>query len=402
MNITLERTPEQVELVKACASKNRDVAFEAQAVLAEFIGPVLAEVINTAPTVSNLFSSLQFNSEDNPSIPLDLYYDIDDEDYVQIWSQQVPGGLPTNTVAPSHSEVKFTTYNLDSAVSFNKRYAARSRLDVVSKTFTRIAQEILLKQEQTAANMIFTALAKATTNNTKHVIRSAQQGRFLLADLNKLFTLAKRINTSWTGGTPESRRGRGVTDLLVSPEIVEEIRGMAYNPINTIGSDGKKPAAGDSANIPGTDSMREAVFNSAGIPEFYGVSIMEFNEMGSQDAFDTSKAYSDGSNNEKWNTVFGQMAMDANNQGIKYPDFFVSKDHSGEKKFSKGEQIVLGVDLSRDSMIRAVAVDAESGSEFNLVVDDQFVTRQAKVGYYGSLDEGRVILDDRVLTGIIV
>ena len=189
MNITLEHTPEQVELVKACASKNRDVAFEAQAVLAEFIGPVLAEVINTAPTVSNLFSSLQFNSEDNPSIPLDLYYDIDDEDYVQIWSQQVPGGLPTNTVAPSHSEVKFTTYNLDSAVSFNKRYAARSRLDVVSKTFTRIAQEILLKQEQTAANMIFTALARATTNGSQHVMRSAQQGRFLLADLNRLFTL---------------------------------------------------------------------------------------------------------------------------------------------------------------------------------------------------------------------
>ena len=67
MNITLERTPEQVELVKACASKNRDVAFEAQAVLAEFIGPVLAEVVNTAPTVSNLFSSLQFEGTSGKS-----------------------------------------------------------------------------------------------------------------------------------------------------------------------------------------------------------------------------------------------------------------------------------------------------------------------------------------------
>ena len=45
-----------------------------------------------------------------PSIPLDLYHDITDEDYIQVWSQSVPGGLPTNQVAPSQSELKFTTY----------------------------------------------------------------------------------------------------------------------------------------------------------------------------------------------------------------------------------------------------------------------------------------------------
>jgi hypothetical protein len=48
MNITLKRTPEQVELVKAMASRNRNVAYEAQVALAEFIGPVLAEVLNNA------------------------------------------------------------------------------------------------------------------------------------------------------------------------------------------------------------------------------------------------------------------------------------------------------------------------------------------------------------------
>ena len=38
MKITLKRTPEQVELVKAMASRNRTVAYEAQVALAEFIG----------------------------------------------------------------------------------------------------------------------------------------------------------------------------------------------------------------------------------------------------------------------------------------------------------------------------------------------------------------------------
>jgi len=378
MKITLERTPEQVELIKAMASKNRDVAYEAQTALAEFIGPVLAEVVNTAPTVSNMFTSLQFNSDESPSIPLDLYHDITDEDYIQVWSQSVAGGLPTNQVAPSQSELKFTTYTLDSALSFDKRYASRSRLDVVSKTFTRMAQEILLKQEKTSASMIMTALAKASTNSStdaeNHVIRSAQAGRFLLSDLNKLFTKAKRINTSWTGGTPAERRGRGITDILVSPEIVEEIRGLAYNPINTQGS---------KTDIAGTDSMRDAIFNSAGIPEFYGVSIQEYNEMGVDQA---------------WNKVFNSAA-----DGITYDDHYSVASDPVKTTFTQGsEQILVGVDLSRESMIRAVATDSESGDEFSLVSDDQFVTRQSKIGYYGSLEEGRMIIDDRVLLGLIV
>ena len=387
MKITLDRTPEQVELVKAMASKNRDVAYEAQTALAEFIGPVLAQVINTAPTVSNMFTSLQFNSEDNPSIPLDLYHDITDEDYIQVWSQTVPGGLPTNQVAPSQSELKFTTYRLDSALSFDKRYASRSRLDVVSKTFTRMAQEILLKQEKTSAVMIMNALANASTNDKKHVIRSAQANRFLLADLNKLFTLAKRINTAWNGGTPAERRGRGITDLLVSPEIVEEIRGLAYNPINTKGADGAAAtAAGDA--IAGTDSMRDAVFSSAGIPEFYGVSIQEYNEMG---------------NGGKWNSAFS-VAAGTGGSGIKFDDHFAKGNPTaGGAVFAPDtEEILVGVDLSRESMVRAVATDSETGDEFSLVTDDQFVTRQSKIGYYGSIEEGRMIIDDRVLTGLIV
>ena len=394
MKITLERTPEQVQLIKAMASKNRDVAYEAQTAVAEFIGPVLAEVINTAPTVSNMFTSLQFNSDESPSIPLDLYHDITDEDYIQVWSQSVPGGLPSNQVAPSQSELKFTTYTLDSALSFDKRYASRSRLDVVSKTFTRMAQEILLKQEKTSASMIMTALAKASTNDEDHVIRSAQSGRFLLSDLNKLFTKAKRINTSWTGGTPADRRGRGITDLLVSPEIVEEIRGLAYNPINTRGGAGGAPTAGD--GIAGTDSMREAIFNSAGIPEFYGVSIQEYNEMGV---------------GQKWNSVFSTAATSkyyadhysvAGTPGTNVGAAGTGGDAGKNLFLSTAEQILVGVDLSRESMIRAVATDSESGDEFTLVSDDQHVIRQSKIGYYGSLEEGRMIIDDRVLLGLIV
>lgn len=365
MKITLKRTEEQVELVKAMASRNREVAYEAQMALAEFIGPVLAEVVNQAPTLSNLFTNFQFNDMDSPSIPLDLYYDVTAPDYVKVYSTSVPGGLPTNTVTPTASEMKFTTYRLDSAVDFDKRYAAKSRLDVVGKSFTRIAQEILLRQESTSANLILGALAGAETNAQDHLV-AANGSNLILDDFNRLLTKAKRINTAWTGGTPEGRI-KGVTDLIMSPEAVEGLRAMAYNPINTVSKvTGSSPA--DTGPIAATDEMRNAIYQNAGIPEFYGISIMEINELGKD---------------QKFTKVWNQLKH-------------------GTTTASYDDDLVIGLDRSRESLFRAVALDSETGSEFTLLADDQYSIRQQKIGYFGSLEEGRMILDDRVLTGITI
>ncbi len=354
MNITLKRTEEQVELVKAMASRNREVAYEAQTALAEFIGPVLAQVVNEAPTLSNLFSTFQFNEMDSPSIPLDLYYDITAPDYVKVYSTTVPGGLPTNTVTPTVSEMKFNTYRIDSAVDFDKRYAAKSRMDVIGKTFTRIAQEIMLRQEATSANLLLGALSEAETNGKSHTI-AGSGSTLILDDFNKLLTLGKRINTAWNGGAGEGGRIKGVSDLIMSPEAVQGLREIAYNPINT------KQAAGGLNSIPATDEMRNSVYNNAGVPEFYGISIMEINELGPNQKF-----------TKVWNTLSSRTDSD----------------------------LVIGIDRTRESLFRAVALDSETSAEFSLAADDQYSVRQQKIGYYGSMEEGRMILDDRVLTGI--
>jgi len=379
MKITLKRTPEQIELIKAMASRNRTVAYDAQVALASFIGPVLAEVINNAPTLSNLFTTLPFNADDNPSIPLDLYFDINDEDYITVYSQSVAGGLPTNQVLPTTSELKVATYSLDSALSFDRKYAAKHRMDVVAKTFTRMAQEVLLKQERTSASLVMAALAAASTNSKQHVQKANQAGRFLLADLNELLTLAKRISTSWANGTPAGGARAGLTDILVSPEIVEQIRSMAYNPINTVSGITASGGTASSVGIPATDEMRSAIYGSAGIPSFYGVSILEFVEMGK---------------GQKFNTIFDTAADST---------AFTKADGTSSGTFDGSTQeILVGIDRSRESLLRVVATDPDSNSEFTLVADDQFSIRQNKIGYFGSMEEGRMILDNRALVGKIV
>jgi len=372
MKISLKRTPEQIELIKAMASKNRSVAYEAQVALAEFIGPVISEVINNAPVLSNLFSSLQFNSEDNPSIPLDLYYDVSDEDYVQVKSNTVAGGLPQNQVVPTVSELKVATYSLDTAVSFDRRYAAKSRMDVVSKTFTRMAQEILLKQERTSANLIMGALAGASTNGKDHVFRATTDGSFLLDDFNELITRAKRINTSWSKGTPEGGR-RGITDILVSPEAVKALREMAYNPINT-------KTVGTGNDLAAPESLRNDVYQAGGgLPSFYGISLMEVNELGV---------------GQKFNTIFDTVAGSST--------YAKADGTTGDAEFDgAADEILVGLDRGREALVKAIAVDEENGSEFQLTADDQYSIRQNKIGWFGGLEEGRMVLDNRALLGII-
>ncbi len=367
MKITIKKTEDQLALVRAMGSNNREEAYEAQAAVAELLGPVVTEVINNAVTVGNLFTTLTYQADDNPSLPLDLFHDVTDEDYVQVYSQQVAGGLPYNQVFPAHNELKFSTYTLDSALAFDRKYAKKARVDVVSKTFTRMAQEVMLKQERTAFNVLASALVAgdSLTATAGDHITSAAGSSLVLDDLNKLITLSKRVNSSFVGGTPVGGSKAGVTDLLVSPEVVEDIRAMAYNPINT------KAAPITSAikdGIAAPEDLRSQLYSGAGLPSFYGINIIEVLELGS---------------GQRFNKIF-----DAVKGGVSFTE--------------ASQQILIGVDRSRDALLRPVVLDEGSTGELNVLVDDQFSVRQNKIGYYGKVEEGRVCIDDKALCGIVL
>ena len=364
MKITIKRTEDQLALVRAMGSNNREEAYEAQAAVAELLGPVVTEVINNAVTVGNLFTTLTYQADDNPSLPLDLFHDVTDEDYVQVYSQQVAGGLPYNQVFPAHNELKFSTYTLDSALAFDRKYAKKARVDVVSKTFTRMAQEVMLKQERTAFNVLATALVggdsiSATAGD--HIIAAAGSN-LVLDDFNNLITKSKRINSSFVGGTPVGGSKVGVTDLLVSPEVVEDIRAMAYNPVNT------RQATSGTTSMAAPEELRSQLYSAAGLPSVYGINIIEVLELGS---------------GQRFNKIFDAV--------------------KGSVSFTEAsEQILIGVDRSRDALLRPVVLDEGSTGELNVLVDDQFSVRQNKIGYYGKVEEGRVCIDDRALCGIIL
>jgi len=358
MKIKLKNTPEQVELVKAMGSRDVAVAREATEAFAAFIGPVVSKVLLQAGTASAIYSDAPYDEDDNPSLPLDLYYN-QSQDYVTTWSQTVAGGLPSSTVE-GFSEMKISTYRLDSAVSFLKRYARRGRLDVVSKAVERMSNEVLVKQERNAWAVVLKALAEARSNGAAQIVNSSTAGTLQLVDLSNLMTLVKRINTSYAGGTTTDTYG--LTDLFLSPEIMGQVRELAFNPIGTNN-------AGTKAYETAPNTVREEIFRNAGAGEIFGVTLHQLVELGV---------------GQKYNTLFASLVTA--NGGVA----------------NTAKQILVGVDLTKESFIRPVARQAESGGTFTVLPDDQFVTRNEKTGFYGFLEEGRVCIDGRAVAGILV
>lgn len=382
MKIKFDETQEQLELIQAMGSKKPEEARAAQEAFAQLLGPTLGQVYLQADTTQFLYRDMPYRADDDPSFPLELFAEVP-EGYFSIWSSPMPGGVPTNTVHQPIEEVKFTTYRLDSAWSILSKYARQMRLPIIAKALERLIQEVLLKTNHAAWSVVLAALAQARHNfrgtELGHVFASQAAGKFTLDDFNQLLTYFRRLNSSWVGGTPVGGASKP-TDIIVSPEILEKFRSMAYNPINT-----KAPneiaAAADTGAVTLPENQRAALYNSGGVPEFFGINVLELLELGKSQDYQVLFADYIGA------TDLPRISTAA---------------ASGETFSASGDELIIVVDSSKDLAYRAIATDSDTKSVFSLEPDDQFVKRSGKIGWYGGIEEGRMVLETRGLAALVV
>lgn len=393
MKIKIKASDETNQLLRDMASRDSATRAAAQEAFAEFVREPILTVINQAGIWGQFYTDLPFDKYNGlRTIPLDLYYDIKEVDYVPVWAQHSAGGAPTALTA-GVGEMPFTVYELDSAISFKDMHLRHARTEYVSRALTKVAQEILFKQEKNRAIIALTALAQASTNvftgpggpnpaTYRHVIRSYFAGQFNLQDYNRLRTRHDRIMSSWAGGTAEASQDAGVTDLLMSPEIIEFLRNLAFEPMNTrsgptsdVGTE-----VGSTVGIAGPEALRAQIFNSAGVPQFFGVAIHKVLELGST---------------FRWNRMFdiAAGAIDYGNNG----------DGTSKTTFTdSSEQIIVGVNRNHEGLIRPVATDSEVGSTLQSFPDDQYSRRSETTGFFFKISEGSICVDSRQLSGLVV
>jgi hypothetical protein len=371
--ITLKNDQEQIELIKALASKDPVKASQARMAFAAAVGPLIQEVINFAPGFANMYRRLPFREGDNPEIQLDLYWDIKETEYLRVWSQKIAGGLPTNEV-PGGETLKFTTYRLESAISILSKFAKSGSIDAVQAGLNRMAQEFLSKKDLNAAFVALTALAQAETfdgiSDKKHVIRTNTAREIVLDDFLAVEELSSRVLSAWNGGTPANRAvGMGVTDMVFSPEGIRKLKGISFNPVNTKGT---------LTNIPAQESLREKLYTAGGNLDFYGVNILKDNFLGV---------------GRQYNTLFSSAAG-----STLYPGYGAS----GTAAFNANtEEIAFGANLAAVGLLSPVVTDSDTGAEVTVMPDDQWNARSKKIGFSAEVENGFIQADARTTFSLV-
>ena len=376
--IELKNTPEHIELVKAMGSRNGQVSMEAAEAFAAGIWPVIQQVLMQSGTASLIYNDYSFGEDESPSIPLDFLHG-EGANAVQVWSSSMGGGLPTSEMYSS-DEARVSYYDISSAVSFRKKFARKSNLPILSNSVERMINEILVKQELQGWAVILAALGGATQlvngTATGNVSAASSTGVFLLDDLSKLITKARRINASYANGTPTAPYSKGITDLFVSPEVKAQIRAFAYNPMNT--KLGPTAVGATVANYTNTtavalpDAVRQQIYESAGTSDIFGINITDLNELGV---------------GGKYNNLFGVFATGNINP-------------AGSTFNTATNELCVGVDLTRKAFARAVETGGDTGGTVTVNVDDSFPLRSDKIGFWAQVREGRVALDSRAVLGL--
>lgn len=368
--IKLEETPERLQVIKAMASRDKQEAMAAREAFAAFVGPVVSQVLDQISTSNLVFEEHQYIRGNEPSLPVDLFYG-NSEGLIKVWSPSIAGGLASNLIS-GVEDFRFQITGLATAIHFLDRYIQDARLDVVSLGIRRAAQEIGVQEDYLAWSTLLGALANQRINGQVPIISGGGAGHFVVDDLNKLWTLVKRSRNSWALGTPTGVPGRGLTHLIISPEVAGDIRAFSYNPQNTT----VVPANGTESTALGLpDNIRSDIFKSAELPSLFGVGFIELNEFG---------------------------------VGQAYNEFFsdLYTPQGSEPTFNPATQeIVIGVDLSLPSFVKMVEKDPSYGDGTSSIVaevDDQFVRRQRKTGWYFEKQMGFGVFDAKNLAAIII
>lgn len=374
--IDFDATPAQIAIVQKLGSKNREESFAAAEAIAAITAKPLLQVIDQEPVISNLFSTLTYDEGTPATIDLDPYFDVKTRNFLQVWSQTVGGGLATNFVQ-GISEMFVNCYDLFSAISMKKKQLRAGRIDHLAAHMSRLAQEVLKKQEVNAANVLMAAMAGArldgdsanTANTNLQFIDSTTAGVLQLDDFNKLMTAYARAVSSWVGGTPAGQK-RKLSDLLLSPEKIGDVRAIAYQPMNTRA--GSLTTSG-ATSLAAPEALREEIYRNAGNASIYGVELHEVQEMGV---------------GQEYNTLFksyiGTTAIGASNAAFN----------------AATQELVIGLNTAMFDLVRLREVGSQGS--FSLSVDDQFSVRSDTVGYFGGVREGYVSLENRGKYGLII
>lgn len=213
---------ELTKLLIATASTDKDVAANAMKqflALAEepfrngiFDGPVLFDKV---------FTKIDASGDSSPKFPLHFALEDDTDDYM---AYVVPycGAIPQRAVVGD--DVKVDTYRIANSIDACLNYIRKARWDVVQGMMEAYQAGFTNKLNVDAGRVLLTA-AKARTYKGNPLLvdnTAAAAGTFTFKLVSDMINSMKRAG----GGNSTSVNGYRLTDMLISPEAMGDLRNV--------------------------------------------------------------------------------------------------------------------------------------------------------------------------------
>jgi hypothetical protein len=315
-----------MKLIVDSGSLDQNVAFAAQRQLATALQSPLRQGVLVGDIVTGFFEAMVMDPKATIEFPLDLLAPGEEDEFVA-YTNPGNGRIPERQVEGDY--VMVPTYGIASSIDWLLRYAREARWDIVARAMQVLQASFTKKINDDGWH---TLLSAAVDRNVLVHDSDASNGQFT----KRLVSLMKTIMRRNAGGNTASlRRGR-LTDIVGSPEMMEDIRNWGLDQVDEV--------------------TRREIFVAADglITRIFGVNLHDLDEFGE---------------NQQYQLYF------ENDLGASLP--------TGDL------EVVVGVDLSsNDSFLMPIKQEVT-------IFDDPALHRQQRAGVYGWAELGFAVLDNR-------
>lgn len=327
---TFKRPDEEIiELIKRSGDLDINIANAAQLELATALVEPLRQGVLIGDIVRNFFQPLPLPPGTPVEFPLDLLAPGEEDEFVA-YTNPMNGRIPERQVQGDYVQVP--TYGIASSIDWLLRYAREARWDIVQRAMRVLEASFMKKVNDDGWHVLLSAGAD---RNILVFDADASAGQFT----KRLVSLMKVIMRRNGGGNTGSAGRRGtLTDIIMSPEGIEDIRNWGLDQVD--------------------DTTRRELYLA-------------------------------GDNSERVTKVFGVRLhdMDEFGENQEYQLYFTNQ--LGASIHASDLELVVGLDMgSNDSFLMPIKQEVN-------IFPDPALHRLQREGYYGWMEAGFAVLDNR-------
>ena len=220
----LKATEQEKELLKLCASSDKNVALAAQEKVAKALELPLRQGIQPGDIVGNIFEQIPADGLSSAEFPLHFMSPGTESDFVAF---TVPsfGAIPQRHIQGDYVNVPI--YYIAGAIDWDLRYARNARWDIVTAAGENLRMQFVKKKNDDAWH---TLMAAAYNRNIVVADSDSAAGNFSV----RLCSLAKTVVARNGGGNSSSVNNSRLTDLYISVESEADMRSWNVDQIDEL------------------------------------------------------------------------------------------------------------------------------------------------------------------------